>query len=123
MREQAGARFLFRLAKSARKRWCGLTAISQDAQDLLGSELGQSVVSNSATQILLRQAPQAIEQVGEAFKLSAGERRYLTACPTGRGLLVSGDERIPVEIRASRAEHELITTDPAELSEREAAAA
>src|SRR5207302_457197 len=40
MREPAGARFLFRLAKSARKRWCGLTAITQDAGDLLGSELG-----------------------------------------------------------------------------------
>src|SRR5439155_619898 len=43
MREPAGARFLFRLAKSARKRWCGLTAITQDAPDLLGSELGQAV--------------------------------------------------------------------------------
>ncbi|MGH3049042.1 MAG: VirB4 family type IV secretion system protein, partial [Gaiellaceae bacterium] len=40
MREPAGAAFLNRLAKSARKRWCGLTTISQDADDLLGSELG-----------------------------------------------------------------------------------
>jgi len=55
MREPAGARFLFRLAKSSRKRWCGLTAITQDAPDLLGSELGQAVVSNAATQLLLRQ--------------------------------------------------------------------
>jgi hypothetical protein len=29
MREPSGARFLHRLAKSARKRWCGLTAITQ----------------------------------------------------------------------------------------------
>src|SRR3954447_18482825 len=85
MREAAGARFLFRLAKSARKRWCGLTSVTQDAGDLLGSDLGQSVVSNSATQVLLRQAPQAIERVGEAFKLSADERRYLLSCPTGSG--------------------------------------
>src|SRR6266540_1757220 len=64
MREPAGARFLFRLAKSSRKRWCGLTAITQDAPDLLGSELGQAVVSNAATQLLLRQAPQASTEVG-----------------------------------------------------------
>src|SRR5436309_6128814 len=101
MREPAGARFLFRLAKSARKRWCGLTAITQDAPDLLGSDLGQAVVSNAATQLLLRQAPQAIAEVGERFHLTAGERRYLLACPTGSGLLVAGDERIPLRIVAS----------------------
>jgi type IV secretory pathway VirB4 component len=116
MREPAGARFLFRLAKSARKRWCGLTAITQDAPDLLGSELGQAVVSNAATQLLLRQAPQAIAEVGERFHLTAGERRYLLACPTGSGLLVAGDERIPLKIVASPEEHALVTSDPAELA-------
>jgi type IV secretory pathway VirB4 component len=116
MREPAGARFLFRLAKSARKRWCGLTAITQDAPDLLGSELGQAVVSNAATQLLLRQAPQAIAEVGERFHLTAGERRYLLACPTGSGLLVAGDERIPLTIVASPEEHALVTSDPAELA-------
>jgi type IV secretory pathway VirB4 component len=123
MREPAGARFLFRLAKSARKRWCGLTAITQDAPDLLGSELGQAVVSNAATQLLLRQAPQAIAEVGERFHLTAGERLYLLACPTGSGLLVAGDERIPLKIVASPEEHALVTSDPAELARDEGQAA
>ncbi len=35
-REAPGARFLFRLAKKARKRWTGLTTITQDPGDLLG---------------------------------------------------------------------------------------
>ena len=48
MREPEGARFLFRLAKSARKLWCGVTVVTQDAADLLGSELGQAVVTNAA---------------------------------------------------------------------------
>jgi hypothetical protein len=116
MREPAGARFLFRLAKSARKRWCGLTAVTQDAADLLGTELGQSVVANAATQLLLRQAPQAIEAVGEAFKLSKGERRYLAACPTGHGLVLTGEQRIPLRVLASPEEHALVTSDPAELA-------
>lgn len=122
MREPAGARFLFRLAKSARKRWCGLTAITQDASDLLGNELGQAVVANAATQLLLRQAPQAIEEVGEAFKLSAGERRYLGARPTGHGLLLTGEQRVPLRVVASPEEHSLVTSDPAELAELEEAA-
>jgi type IV secretory pathway VirB4 component len=123
MREPAGARFLYRLAKSARKRWCGLTTVTQDAGDLLSSEFGQSVIANAATQVLLRQAPQAIERIGEAFNLSAGERRYLLSCPTGSGLLVlaneRGEERVPLKVVASAAEHRLVTSDPAELAELE----
>jgi len=69
-----GARFLQRLAKSARKHWCGLTVVTQDPADLLATDLGRAVVANAATQILLRQAPQSIAAVGEAFGLSDGER-------------------------------------------------
>jgi type IV secretory pathway VirB4 component len=123
MREPAGAKFLYRLAKSSRKRWCGLTTVTQDAGDLLSSELGQSVIANAATQVLLRQAPQAIDRIGEAFHLSAGERRYLLSCPTGSGLLLlaneRGEERIPLKVVASAAEHRLVTSDPAELAELE----
>ena len=121
MREPAGAAFLHRLAKSARKRWCGLTTVTQDAGDLLASELGQAVIANAATQVLLRQAPQAIDRIGEAFHLSAGERRYLLSCPTGSGLLLlarhNGEERVPIKVVASPAEHRLATSDPAELVE------
>jgi type IV secretory pathway VirB4 component len=124
MREPAGAKFLYRLAKSARKRWCGLTTVTQDAGDLLASELGQSVIANAATQVLLRQAPQAIDRIGDAFHLSAGERRYLLSCPTGSGLLLlaaaNGEERIPLKVVASPAEHRLVTSDPAELIELDA---
>ena len=116
MREPAGARFLSRLAKSARKRWCGLTAISQDADDLLGSELGRAVVSNAASQVLLRQAPQAIEQIGQAFNLTAGEKRHLLSCPTGHGLLICGEERLPLRVVASPDEHLLVTSSPADLA-------
>ena len=119
MREPAGARFLSRLAKSARKRWCGLTAISQDADDLLGSELGRAVVANAASQVLLRQAPQAIEQIGQAFNLTAGEKRHLLSCPTGQGLLISGEERLPLRVVASADEHNLVTSSPADLTAEE----
>jgi type IV secretory pathway VirB4 component len=123
MREPAGAKFLYRLAKSARKRWCGLTTVTQDAGDLLSSELGQSVIANAATQVLLRQAPQAIDRIGDAFHLSDGERRYLLSCPTGNGLLLlagaRGEERVPLKVVASQAEHRLVTSDPAELAELE----
>jgi type IV secretory pathway VirB4 component len=116
MQQPDSARWLFRLAKSARKYWAGLCVITQDAADVLGSPLGQAVVSNAATQILMRQAPQAIDQVAEAFGLSAGERAYLLSAGRGQALLAAGTSRVGFEAVASPAEHRLITTDPAELA-------
>jgi type IV secretory pathway VirB4 component len=70
MQQPAGAAFLLRAAKAGRKHWAGLTIATQDTADLLGSDLGQAVVANAATQILLRQAPQAIDTVTAVFGLS-----------------------------------------------------
>ncbi len=121
MREPDGAKFLFRLAKSARKYWCGLSVVTQDAADLLDTPLGQAIVANATTQILLRQAPQAIDTVGDAFNLSAGERQFLLAAARGEGLLAAGSSRVSFQAIASPAEHSVITSDPAELAELDAA--
>ncbi len=120
-RDPVGARFLYRLAKSARKHWCGLAVVTQDAADLLASDLGQAVVANAATQLLLGQAPQAIDQLTATFGLSDGERQYLLAAGVGEGILAAGTERVAFRAEASPAEHALVTTDPAELADLEAA--
>jgi type IV secretory pathway VirB4 component len=116
MRQPEGARFLFRLAKSARRHWCGLTVVSQDAADLLSTDLGMAVVANAATQILLRQAPQAMDAIGAAFRLSEGERSLLLAAERGEALLAAGMDRVAFRAIASPEEHRLITTDPHELA-------
>ena len=73
---------------------------------------------SSERQIASRQSKSA-----GAFNLSAGERRYLLSCPTGSGLLVlaneRGEERVPIKVVASAAEHQLVTSDPAELADLE----
>lgn len=115
MKEPAGARFLFRMAKAARKQWAGLAVVTQDAADLLGTDLGKAVVTNAATQILLRQAPQAIDQVTAAFRLSAGEKAYLLSATRGSGLIASGTSRAAFTAISSDQEHILATSDPAEI--------
>jgi type IV secretory pathway VirB4 component len=110
MAERSGAEFLFRMAKSARKHWAGLTVVTQDAADLLGSPLGQAVVANAATQILLRQAPQTIDTLAEAFGLSAGERAYLLGAARGDGLLAAGQDRVAFRALASPAEDAICRT-------------
>jgi hypothetical protein len=110
MAERSGAEFLFRMAKSARKHWAGLTVVTQDAADLLGSPLGQAVVANAATQILLRQAPQTIDTLAESFGLSAGERAYLLGAARGQGLLAAGQDRVAFSALASPAEDAICRT-------------
>ncbi|WP_433754719.1 PrgI family mobile element protein [Nocardia sp. CA-135398] len=116
MRQPAAAEFLFRAAKSFRKHWAGLTVATQDSADVLSTELGRAIVSNAATQILLRQAPQAIDEVAAAFRLSEGEQQFLLCAARGSGLLaVGGTDRAVFASLASPTENALITTDPSEL--------
>ncbi|GAD87101.1 MULTISPECIES: PrgI family protein [Nocardia] len=116
LREPAGAAFLFRAAKSFRKHWAGLTVATQDCADVLSTDLGRAIISNAATQILLRQAPQAIDEVATAFHLSDGEQQFLLSAARGSGLLAVGGDRAVFGSLASATENALITTDPGELA-------
>ncbi|TLG10243.1 DUF87 domain-containing protein [Nocardia cyriacigeorgica] len=116
MRQPAGAEFLLRAAKSFRKYWAGLTIATQDIDDILSSDLGKAIVSNAATQILLRQAPQAIDDITAAFSLSDGERQFLLTAARGHGLLATGTHRSVFATLACPLEHDLITSDPSEIA-------
>jgi type IV secretory pathway VirB4 component len=120
MREGAGAKFLFRMAKAARKHWTGLAVVTQDADDVLASPLGRAIVSNAATQILLHQAPQAIDTISDTFNLCQGERDFLLSAAQGEALLLTGDRRHKVAFAsvAAPGEHAVVTTNPAELTAR-----
>ena len=121
MRDPEGARFLFRMAKASRKHHAGLAAITQDAEDVLATDLGRAVIANSATQILLRQSPQAIAKVAAEFRLSAGERSLLLSAARGTGLLAAGPSaRVSFEALASPEENAWCTSDPAEIARLQA---
>src|SRR5437868_6779869 len=94
------------MAKAARKRNAGLTVITQDVADLLGSDLGHAVAANAATQILMRQSPQSIDAVQAAFALTTGEAHLLLAAGRGQALLIAGGTaRVAFRTLASRQEH------------------
>ncbi|HZM80520.1 MAG TPA: DUF87 domain-containing protein [Candidatus Limnocylindrales bacterium] len=111
LRDGEGARFLFKLSKQARKRRAGISVITQDAADLLGSDLGQAVIANAATQILMRQAPQSIDAIADAFGLTSGEARILLAARRGMGVLLAGTHRVSFQAVASKKEHRLCVGD------------
>ncbi|MEV6825575.1 DUF87 domain-containing protein [Amycolatopsis sp. NPDC051102] len=116
MKEKSGAEFLFRMAKASRKHWAGLTVATQDTADVLGNDLGKAVVANAATQVLLRQASQAIDEITQTFDLSAGERQFVLSADRGQGLLSAGTQRVAFQSIASPTEHYLVTSNPAELA-------
>lgn len=113
--DESASRFLMRLAKSARKYWCGLTTVTQDVSDVLNSDLGRAVLNNAATKVLLQQSSEFIGDVAQTFRLSEGECSYLISCEPGHGLFCVGRERVAVEVIASEEEHRLVTSKPDEL--------
>src|SRR4051812_40324059 len=114
MKEKSGAEFLFRMAKASRKHWAGLTVATQNTADVLGSDLGKAIVANAATQSLLRQASQAIDEITQTFDLSAGERAFLLSADRGQGLLSARTQRVAFQSIASPTEHYLVTSNPAD---------
>jgi len=115
LQREDSARFIYGIAKRARKYYLGLTTISQDVDDFLSSEYGKAIVTNSSIQVLLKQHPAAIDKVAETFYLSEGEKRLLLAADKGEGLFFAGANHVSIKIVASDAEHKLITTNPAEI--------
>ena len=112
MKYDDSANFMFSLAKRARKYALGLTTISQDVEDFLSSKMGRAVVSNSSLQLLLKQAPSAVDLIGETFKLTEEEKNRLTQFPVGEGLFFAGSNHVIMKILASATEAELISSTP-----------
>jgi conjugal transfer ATP-binding protein TraC len=119
MQHAEGARFLSSMARQARKYYLGLTTVTQDVEDFLATPEGHTVLANSSVQLLMRQDSSTIDAVSQTFRLSAGEREFLLACRKGEGLFFAQGNHIALRVEASPMEHSLVTTDPAELVERE----
>lgn len=115
MKYDDSANFMFSLAKRARKYYLGLTTITQDVEDFMGSKMGRAIVANSSMQLLLKQSPSAVDVLGDVFKLTEEERRRLSGFPVGQGLFFAGQNHIHIQIVASQTEQNLITTNPQAL--------
>jgi type IV secretory pathway VirB4 component len=115
MKYNDSANFLFSLAKRARKYYLGLTTITQDVEDFMGSKMGRAIVANASMQLLLKQATSAVDVLTEVFKLTDEERKRLSQFPVGQGLFFAGQSHVHMQIIASPTEHDLITTNPAQM--------
>ena len=117
MKYEDSANFMFSLAKRARKYNLGITTITQDVEDFMGSRMGRAIVANSSLQILLKQSPSAVDVLADVFKLTSEERKRLSQFPVGQGLFFAGQNHVHIQIMASPTETQLITTNPKQVQQ------
>jgi len=115
MQREDSAKFLYGLVKRARKYFLGVTCITQDVDDFLKTPQGLAVITNSSIIILLKQVDASIESVGKVFNLSEGEKRRLLSAGIGEGIFFAGRNHVWIQVKASDAEHKMITTNPEEI--------
>ncbi len=123
LKYQDSANFLFSLAKRARKYYLGLTTISQDVEDMMSSQMGRAIVSNSSMQLLLKQSTSAVDVLSAVFKLTSEEKKRLSQFPVGQGLLFAGQNHVHIQVIASPTETSLISTNPDEIKKVQEVAA
>ncbi len=117
MKYEDSANFLFSLAKRARKYNLGITTISQDVEDFMGSRMGRAIVANASMQLLLKQSPSAVDVLSDVFKLTSEEKKRLSQFPVGQGLFFAGQSHVHIQIIASPTETGLITTNPDQIQQ------
>lgn len=121
MTHEDSAKFIYALVKRCRKYYLGVTTITQDVNDFLRSPYGQSIVTNSALQLLLRQSPASIDLIQKVFLLTEGEKYLLLESGVGEGIFFAGLKHAAIKVVASYTEDQLITSDPKQLLEIEKA--
>lgn len=114
MKYEDSANFLFSLAKRARKYYLGITTITQDVEDFMGSKMGRAIVANSSMQLLLKQSSSAVDVLSNVFKLTEEEKKRLSSFPVGQGLFFAGQNHVHIQVIASRTETQLVSTNPVE---------
>lgn len=103
--------FLRDLSKRIRKYGGSLVVITQNVVDFLAPELarlGQPVISNASSKLLMRQESRDLEALRELLRLSEAEVDLLAGAKRGEGLLLAGNQRVHVRIEATPYEMEVL---------------
>ena len=112
------AEFCLTIFKTIRGFGGSAVAATQDLSDFFGLDdgrYGRAIINNSQNKIVLNLEYDEAEYVREVLKLSKTELRSITRFERGEALVCSGNNKVPVMVKASKSEQEMITTDRAEL--------
>jgi type IV secretory pathway VirB4 component len=119
MRYEESAQFIYSIAKRARKYYLGLTTISQDIDEFIGSPYGRAIINNTSLSLLMKQHPANVDVIAQVFHLTQAEKYFLLNCEVGEGLFFAGLNHVAIKVVASYQEDQLITTNPEQLNQME----
>lgn len=102
------SRFLEQSARRIRKRNGALLVASQNFHEFVGNKVGQAILANCSINIFLKQDNKFIEAFQDYFKVSDGEKSFLTTCKKGQGIIKVGQETAVVKVTGFKCESKLI---------------
>ena len=112
------AEFCLTIFKTIRGFGGAAISATQDLSDFFSLEdgkYGRAIINNSKNKIILNLEPDEARYVQDVLKLTKAEIRSITRFERGEALVYSNNNKVPVVIKASKEEQEMITTDRAEL--------
>lgn len=112
------ADFCLKIFKLIRGYGGAAIAATQDLDDFFAlddGKFGKAIINNSKNKIILNLEPDEAEYVKDILKLTRNEIKSITKFDRGEALIISNNNKVPVNIKASKIETENITTDRAEL--------
>ena len=112
------AEFCLEIFKVIRGYGGAAIAATQDLSDFFSlddGKYGRAIINNSKNKIILNLEQDEAQYVKDVLKLTRTEVRSITQFERGEALIHSNKNKVPVVIKASKEEQEMITTDRAEL--------
>ena len=112
------AEFCLEIFKVIRGYGGAAIAATQDLSDFFSlddGKYGRAIINNSKNKIILNLEQDEAQYVKDVLKLTRTEVRSITQFERGEALIHSNNNKVPVVIKASKQEQEMITTDRAEL--------
>lgn len=101
--------FLDKASRRIRKRNGGLLVASQNFVEFENNEQGKAVLTNSSLNVFMKQNSTDIDALQDTFKLSDGERNFLSTSKRGEMLIRSTSESSVAFAMSFPHEHYLIT--------------
>lgn len=114
------AEFVLEIFKIIRGYGGAAICATQDINDFLALEdgkYGKGILNNSKTKIVLNLEDEEAQRVQSILNLSDTEVMNITHFARGNGLILTNNNNVTVEFKASQLETEMITTDRQQLQE------
>lgn len=114
------AEFVLEIFKIIRGYGGAAICATQDINDFLAlddGKYGKGIINNSKTKIVLNLEDEEAQRVQNILNLSDTEIMNITHFARGNGLILTNNNNVTVEFKASALETEMITTDREQLRE------